>query len=249
MMSILPITIAFTYFKSLTMLNFEASLKSVAAQDMDQVESIVIVDNDSPDSLAEIWALVNDIGFKVPVNLLSYKHGDKDKTHSWSANTAVRRAYSPWVFFTRADYLLDPSIVSKFADTMRQHPQSWTGFITSQGKHLDVDVTHCLGGLAHLPGSVIDYTKIDSGVWMTRRDTFESAGGFNENLTAWGHQQTLFQHAIYELGTEFVCLPEVLFYHPLHSAPRDIEVSHKQLWEAGHNIRDLWARHEGAKPY
>ena len=252
------ITICFTYFKSLTLTNFGAALYSVLRQDLSFVESIVVVDNDTPDLHEDIQGVLDVLPFPVPVTLRSFKHGDSFLTHSWSTNAAVRLAETPWVLFTRADYLLDFDLLHRFVEIAGSRPVGWDGFVTANVYHLAVDIEACLktewqskgvGVLRGLPGAEADYTKIDSGVWMARRDAFERVGGLDENLTAWGHAQTHFQHKLYSTGTEFVRIPEPLFYHPQHAAPRDLAVAHQQLGDLGIDVREMWARHEGAQPY
>jgi GT2 family glycosyltransferase len=93
------------------------------------------------------------------------------------------------------------------------------------------------------------YTVIDSGVWMARRAAFWHVGGLDEALAAWGHAQTHFQWKLHTSGVEFVRIPEILFYHPLHAAERDIALAHEQLRGIGIDIHKMWERYEGAKPY
>jgi hypothetical protein len=46
-----------------------------------------------------------------------------------------------------------------------------------------------------------------------------------------------------------VQIPEVLFYHPRHAAPRDINLAHAQLHAVGANLSAMWARYHGVSPY
>lgn len=251
-----PVTICFTYFKSLTLENLDASLYSVSRQDMSGVDEIVVVDNDSPDSERAIQEVIAAQRFAVPVRLVSVKHGtDAMRGHAWSTNYTVRRAWSPWVFYTRADYLLDFSMLGKFLAVVRSKPEGWEGFIVSHGCHLSLDVKACEAspwrerGPRIFSGVEYDYTEIDAGVWMTKRDTYERVGGMNEKLSAWGHSQTEFQHRIYEAGVEFVRLKETLFFHPHHGAERDIDNAHRQLEEVGGDLKQMWKRYHGESPY
>lgn len=258
MISMRPVTVCLTYFMSLALANLEAALHSVRQQDMANVESLVIVDNNTDDSLQDILNLVERFQFPVPINLTSFKHGDPAKTHSWSTNVAVRKAFTPWVLFTRADYLLAFDAVQTFVGIVQARPHDWDGFVTGNVYHLGVDVGVCeqsewrqVGpqALRRYPGAEADYTRIDAGVWMARRRAFDRVGGMDEKLTVWGHAQTHFQYKLDMSGTEFVRVPQVMFYHPQHSAERDIELAHRQLIEQGIDIKQLWARHEGAQPY
>lgn len=246
------ITVCFTYFRSLALANLAAALFSVRQQDFSQVKELIIIDNDTEDSTHEIRTVADALAFPVPVRVLSFKHGDTTKTHSWSANKAIDAATTPWILFTRADYLLDFSLVAKFA----AHMPNGNDFITSNGSHLMQDIGVCettdwrrLGPGVFQGGAVFDYTSIDSGVWMARKADVDKVGGLDESLTAWGHAQTEFQYRLYKARVEFVRIPETLFYHPLHAAPRDLELAHQQLRERGMDIREMWLRHGGAKPY
>lgn len=253
-----PITICFTYFKSLALANLAAALYSLSRQDLSQVEEIVIVDNDTADAESEIRLVIDALKFPVPVGLLSFKHGDGTKTHCWSTNTALGEARTPWVLFSRADYVLDFDLLRRFYEIVMGRPQGWDGFVTANVYHLAVDVGVCeqtrwrdVGpqALLVLPGVENSYTCIDAGVWMARRDTFNHVGRLDEALTAWGHAQTHFQHKLHATGTEFVRIPEPMFFHPQHAAPRDLALAHQQLRERGIDIKQLWQRYEGAQPY
>ena len=102
MISTLPITICFTYFKSLGLANLDAALHSVRQQDFSRVEAVVIVDNNGEGSAYDVQVIIDKHEFLVPVNLYSFKHADPLKTHAWSSNVAVRMATTPWIFFCRA---------------------------------------------------------------------------------------------------------------------------------------------------
>lgn len=253
------LTICVTYFKSLTLKNLAAALYSVRQQDLSLVKQVVLVDNDSSDSIEEISQVVNELDFPCPVKFVSYKHGVADKTHAWSSNIAFQHVDTPWVFFTRADYILDFGIVRKFVNVVQDHAYdhipNWNGFVTSHGSHLQYDVAFCeqLGWRDHGPqilqGVVFDYTKIDSGVWMARKDAVDHIGGLNEDFTSWGHAQTEFQYRMHLSGSEFVCVPEVLFWHTWHGAERDIEVAHEELRKLGVDLKTMWERYEGVSPY
>jgi GT2 family glycosyltransferase len=249
------ITICFTYFKSLTLQNLDAALYSVSRQDLSLVEEIIIVDNDTPDAVEEIEAIVALQHFPVPARVISYKHGDLSRCQAWSTNATVRLATSPWVFYTRADYLLDFTMLGKFIDVAGSKPEGWDGFIVSHGAHLGNTITECeatgwrVTGPRHLGGIVYDYTEIDSGVWMARRDTYDRIGGFDERLFAWGHAQTEFQYRMYLAGVEFVRIPEVLFCHPGHGGDKDMDLAMKQLAAQGTDLKAMWARYHGVSPY
>ena len=245
------ITVCFVYFKSLKLEHLEAALYSLSKQDMTMVESVLVLDNDTSDDPHRIAAVVNGLEFTAPVFLMTHKHGDSDRTHSWSTNTVVREVTTPWVFFTRADYLLDFDTIEKFAEIAAARPSDWNGFITSNAYQISFELPRCertdwriagTSALRELPGVLVDYSCIDAGVWMLRKSAFDAVGGLDESLTAWGHAQTHFQFKLHQAGTECVRLPEVLFYHPMHSAPRDINLAHQQLRDRGVDLKQMWER-------
>lgn len=252
------ITVCFTYFRSLALANLSAALHSLRCQDFSDVDSIVIVDNNTEDAELDVLKTVDPLSFPVPVRVFSLKHADVSKTHSWSTNFAVGYAQTPWVLFTRADYLLDFDLIRRFSSIVKAKPREWDGFITAHVRHLFVDVGYCeatswrtsgVRALYTLPGQEETYTDIDAGVWMARRATFDMVGGLDERLTMWGHAQTHFQWKLHTIGTEFVRIPEALFHHPQHSAERDLSAAHRQLQDYGINLKELWARYKGPQPY
>lgn len=250
-----PLTICCPYFKSLGLRNLDAALYSVRQQDLSRVDELVVVDNDTTDRVPDIHAIVDAHTFPVPTRILSFKHGDPTRTHSWSSNIAVRATATPWVLMTRADYLLDATFLQRCVAIADTKPDDWDGFVTSNGCHLAADIVGCeaanwrrLGPLV-LRGVPFDYTAIDAGVWMARRSAFDRVGGLDESLTAWGHAQTDFQHRLYATGTEFVRISQTLFFHAQHGGEKDLALAHRQLAERGIDLHTLWARYEGAQPY
>lgn len=246
------ISICFTYFRSLTLANLAASLYSVRQQDLSQVAELVIVDNNTEDSKEAIWDVVEYLKFPLPVRLYSRKDSNTVKTHAWSSNFAVRLAQEPWIFFTRADYLLHFDALRKFTAEIASRQESQ--FITSNGCHLSRPIDECemtswrqTG--PQFAGVVFDYTLIDAGVWLARKDAHERVGGLDERLTAWGHAQTDFQHRLFESGAKFVRIPETLFYHPAHGGEKNIDVSHEQLASIGGDLKQMWSRYHGVSPY
>jgi hypothetical protein len=251
------LTICLTYYQSLTLENLSASLFSVRLQDLSYVTEIIILDNNTPNSAEDIQQLIDSLAFPVPVRLLSFKHGDPNKTHAWSTNTTITNVSTSWVLFTRADYLLDPSHLRKCLSIITDHPENWDGFVVSNGRHLHADITACEqaswrmnpDALQALPGADFDYTIIDSGVWFSRRSAFDRVNGLDEALSSWGHAQTDFQHRLFKTGTEFVRIPEVLYFHPMHAASRDIIKAHDQLQARGVDLKVIWSRYHGVNPY
>jgi GT2 family glycosyltransferase len=254
-----PCTVVLTYFKSLSLDHLRAALHSVHKQAfLAQARELVVVDNDTADTQPEIAACINEVPFAIPTRLLSFKHGDGSRTHSWSANVAFRAARTDWTFFTRADYLLDPSMLLQCLLAAGDHGAGWDGFVTGDCYWMHTDIAACertawrqsgTAALRTLPGTVAAHSAIDSGVWLTTRAAFDKVGGFEEGLTAWGHAQTHFQWKLHTAGTEIVRIPQVLYYHPHHGAHRDLALATQQLARHGLDIRDLWKRYNGEHIY
>lgn len=253
-----PLTICLVYFKSLALANLDAALFSVRRQDLEDVAELIVVDNDTDASVVDVEDLIDKYDFPMEARLVPYRHRDPTKTHSWSTNVAMSEVNTDWVLFTRADYVLDYDLVSRFMMIVEDHPENWDGFITSNVYHLNVDIGVCekvnwrqhgTNSLRTLPGIENDHTAIDAGVWMMRRKTFDQVGGLDERLNAWGHAQTHFQHQLFEIGVEFVRIPTAMFFHPQHAGPRDINVSHEQLAGIGADLKKMWSRYHGPKPY
>lgn len=242
------ITICLVYFRSLSLANLQAALYTLSKQDFSRVNSIAVFDNNTGDSYREILGVINEFYFPVPVVFSTDKHGNKDRTHAWSTNKAVCHVETSWVLMTRADYLLAFDVVEKFVKERDRHHQDWDGFITGYGSHLSLDIKACdqedwrERGPVTLPGTWYTYTDVDTGVWLARRDAFDRVGGLDERLTAWGHAQTHFQWKLYQTGTEFVQIPEVLFFHPDHGGEKDLDLAHRQLAELGVDLREMWSR-------
>lgn len=246
-----PVTICLTYFRSLTLANLDAALYALRQQDFWRVDRLIVFDNNTVDAPAAIQAVVDAHQFPVPVTVQAVKHGIATRTHAWSTNQAVSRVETPWVFFTRADYVLAFDAIQSFTAEMGEHPD---GFITSDGCHLAQDVHACERSPwrttgPQFVGATFDYTCIDAGVWLLRRQLFEQVGGLDERLTAWGHAQTEFQYRLHRAGVGCVRIPRVLFFHPHHGGPRDLRIAHQQLAAQGGDLRAMWARYEGASPY
>jgi GT2 family glycosyltransferase len=172
---------------------------------------------------------------------------------------AVRAADTNWVFFTRADYLLDFGMLAKCLAMAASHPLGWDGFVTADCYQLARDIGACDAQpwretgpriLRQLPGSVANHTVVDTGVWMSTKAAFEKVGGLDEGLTAWGHAQTHFQWKLHKAGTQIVRIPEVLYYHPQHGGPRDLAAANEQLQAVtGVDVKELWKDYEGKHIY
>lgn len=250
------ITICLTYFRSLELANLRAALYSVRRQNLSQVEEIIVVDNNTNDSVEDIRSVVRELDFPVRVSIFSYKHGDPTKTHPWSVNRAVEAVETDWFILTRADYLLDFNAVERFLEV----PQVENRFIVGGYYDVGMDVYRCDLTPWKEAGPVVlqsygrewDHVTIDAGVWMTSTDVFHKIGGMRESLYAWGHAQTVFQFELHRAGVECVRIPHVVFYHTAHGyeTPRNHTVARQQLEMAGFNLIEMWSRYSGPdNPY
>lgn len=245
------ISICCTYYRSLTLANLAAALYSIRQQNLSHVDELVVLDNNTADPAAEIEHVIDALAFPIPVRFLSCKHGDRARTHTWSTNAAVHAASSPWILFTRADYLLAFDAVDRFAAAT----SSEDAFVIGGYYDVHVDILACeqTGWRQRGPsvlqsmGREYGHTIIDAGVWYTSRRVFDLVDGLDERLTVYGHAQTHFQHKLFCAGVEFVRLPEVLFYHPRHAydVSKDLTLAHQQLQAIGVALPDMWARYDG----
>lgn len=252
------ITIAFTHFRGLSLANLRAALFTVRQQDFDQVASILFLDNNTVDEEKVLQDILDEFNFPVPVHLISIKHGDPTKTHAWSTNFIHRATTTPWIFFTRSDYLIAPNTLALFREQIRHDNM----FIIGGYYGLDITIDQCnqydwrTYGVEMLKPFGREYAHglVDvGGVWLTTKSAFDSVGGLDERMWAWGHQQTLFQYRLRLAGTEFVKVPQVVFYHAEHGyeAPRDHSVAAAQLKEvAGIDVAEMWQWYTGPdNPY
>ena len=251
------ITVCMTYFRSLTLDNLKAALHCLRQQDFSGVKEILLLCNNVDDSDEEVWSIIDAIEWPVPFRLFHCKHSDASRTHAWSTNAVVQYAQTDWIFFTRADYLLDFNALTHFSSARGNDNQ----FIVAGYYDVQIDILTC----ERFPwkeqgpqvlqsfGREYDHVTIDSGVWMTRKSIFDKVGGLDERLTAWGHAQTHFQHKLFLAGVEFVRIPYVLFYHPTHGyeTPRDHATAKQQLKDAtGLTVPEMWQRYTGPdNPY
>lgn len=248
------ITICLVYFRSLKLAHLAAALFSLRQQSFSLVDSIVLLDNNTDDDEEHIHALVSSLEFPIPVRILSVKHGDPHKAHSWSTNEAVQQVITPFVLFTRADYLLDFDAVQDFTNVMTPENFVVGGYFDVPLDVGEIEKTKWrVKGPQILPGREWDHVEIDAGVWACSKETFDKIGGLDERLSAWGHAQTHFQYKLHSAGVPFVNIQKVLFYHMKHAVP-EIDKDHKlaleQLKQVGVTLKQMWARYTGPNhPY
>ena len=256
------ITIAFVHFRTTTLDHLDAAWFSLSKQDdWTDVVDVIVLDNNTDDAPVEIDAVLD----RYPLlpclpRLFVEKHGDPSRTHSWSVNRALLYATTPWVFFTRTDFLLDPSCLRTFRETRDQrlarNPQ-WDGLITSWCHQMGFDATlsntdalaphsmreapwrqHPSGPrslIGHVPACHFHDADKDAGVWLTRHSLWARSGGLNERMVSWGYQQSVWQtKLVNRFAAEMVQIPDYLFHHQHHAAPRDPQQAAAEVQRWGH---------------
>jgi hypothetical protein len=251
-------------------------------RDLSAVQSLTVFNNDTTATDADLWNLVDlhtaNWPARISVHVVHDRHGEEAKRcHSYSVNRVMGLRSpsglgwlpSEWVLFTRSDYILHHDTVRDFvaaADPVR-------GFVTSHAYHhaLDERADQRIEGfrdieqhgwrthpestdilLTAVNGWLVDSSDKDAGVWLTRRRLWREVGGLNEQLTAWGYQQTVFQKALRDAGVAIVQLPKVYFHHMHHGGTfRSYDEAKRQLeahWgtvEQLHDFRDVTS-HKGS---
>jgi hypothetical protein len=254
------VTIFLVHFRALGLdvRYLKNALYSLRQQDHDDIiDQIIVFDNDSELDPIDIMKLIKSFNFNVYTDLIYDKHGDPNKRcQSWSVNECFRNfdprfARNDWILFTRSDYILDFNLVKKFDEVVQSHPSPWRGFVTSYAYHMayderndqriigyrDLEPTNWRTEgtqrlLEGINGWKVDSSNTDAGVWLTRHSLWDAVGGLNENLKAWGLQQTVFQQALTESGVEVYQIPEYLFFHQHHGGEfRDYDKAIEELEE------------------
>lgn len=249
------VTVAFVHFRTTTLDHLDAAWFSLSRQtSWADVREVIVLDNNTADDPAEIAAVLARYPVPVPVNLVVEKHGDATRTHSWSVNACLRRVSTRYVFFTRGDFLLDPTCLSRFreeqANKLATNSQ-WEGMITSWCHQMGYDTalsnTDALAPhsyrdapwrqhedgprtlVGHVPACHFHDADKDAGVWLTSRALWEVSGGLNERMSSWGFQQQVWQRRLLRHGAEIIQIPEYLFHHQHHAAPRDFATAAREL--------------------
>lgn len=235
------ISVGFVYFRTLDLIHLDAAWYSLSRQDFTGVNSVVFLDNNTDQSPEAIDEVLDRYPLPVPLTIINTKHGDPTKTQSWSVNTVVRRCEGPWIFFTRADYILAFDCVTRLramanealVQNLRPFVSAWCwqmAYDSNAGNidgHVDIEQYGWReGGMAALqkhPYAIRFHdTDQDAGVWLTHKDWFIEAGWMNEQMAGWGYQQSTFQRALH-LRSKVTCMAvqDYLFAHQHHYAVRD----------------------------
>jgi hypothetical protein len=236
-------SICFVFFRGLTLEHLDAAWFSVMKQEMLHVHSIYFLDNNTEYPEEAIRAVINRYPWPVPVVFKSVKHGDPTKTQSWSVNHVCQMAApGQWIFFTRADYILNFDAVRRMRAEILDRPTwdhrrfvsgwCWQMAYDREARNtpevLDIEQYHwrergMTALLDHPYGFKFHETDQDAGVWFTKQDFLAEAGWMNEGLVSWGYQQSTFQRALTRIGITCSAVEDYLFAHQHHYAERDFD--------------------------
>lgn len=245
------IDLAFIFFRTLRLEHLDAAWYTLARQDFTDVGRVLFIDNNTAYAAEEIERVLNRYPIPVPRILCWQKHGDSSRTQSWSCNYAARTATADWLFLTRADFLLNYECLTLLRAERDSAPHDRV-FITSwchqmaydnqlsntdalapysePGAPWRTDPLGPRGLIGNVPGLFFQDTHVDAGVWLIKRSLVAEAGGLNEKMVSWGFQQQAFQRKLaYSLGVDIRVIPDYLFHHQHHAAPRDFYKANAEL--------------------
>lgn len=248
------IDICFVFFRTTNLAHLDAAWYTLSKQSFLGVQSVIFLDNNTEFPLKDIQGVLSRYPIPVPLILCHAKHGDLNKTQSWSVNySTMTLARGPAVFFTRSDYLLSYNCLEKMRDTYLAVGGDRGGkrFVTSHCHQMGYDAQlsntdaladyslpgapwrtdprgpDSLFGVVH--GLQFKSTEVDAGVWLTSKAVMQDGNGLNEKLVAWGYQQQDFQRRIQRGGTEVHVIDDFLFHHQHHWAPRDFDLAAREM--------------------
>ncbi len=253
-MALLDTSICFVFFRGLTLQHLDAAWYSVSRQDLTNVGEVVFLDNNTEYDEADILGVLGR--YSVPTVYLSEKHGDPTKTQSWSVNRVCKAASFPWIFFTRADYILGfdalwrmrAEVLTRGTWDQRRFVSGWCWQMAydREAKNTPevVDIEQygwrergMEALLEHPYGFKFHETDQDAGVWFTKKEYLDEAGWMNEKLTSWGYQQSTFQRALrHKAKVECTAIPAYLFAHQHHYAERDFTKARREYDQFGEGM-------------
>ena len=233
------LTVIFIYFRTLTLDHLDAAWFSLSQQDLTSVEEIIVLDNNTDDAPDAIRDRLDHYPVSVPVRVVSEKHGDPRRTHCWSSNRAFELSTTDNLFVTRADFLLNPDCLARFrAAQVREAAMFTTSWCHQMGCDASLSNTDVLAdhskpdagwrtdprGAASLVGAVpanhFHATDVDAGVYLTYQSVWVVVGRFNESMVGWGVNQQDWQRRIARHRLHLTVIPDYLFHHQHHYAPR-----------------------------
>lgn len=243
-----PITIGFVHFKTCSLLHFERAWTTVARQNVDFTERVLVYDNDSETDREALLATLDAMPVSPFLSVRFDTHGDLTKTHPYSVNRIVEQVETEWLLFTRSDYLLAPDAVPALwheATTMeafglKPFVSGWCYQSAYDREQRDLppfnidglpwrsDFTILTSGA--VPGYCFHETDLDAGVWLTKAEYLREAGPMNEALSAWGYSQSTYQRVLtHKAGVTCRALPRYVSFHQQHGVwARDHTVARQQ---------------------
>ena len=227
-------SLAYTFFRSLTLDHLERSLYSVARQTA-QPDELVFFDNNTdytPEHIKAVIARHFDLG---RWTMHFEKHGDPAKTTaSWGQNRAIERCEHEFFVLGKADLIYDfrffEWLIAAQQGVPRRLSTTWVyqmGYF-SQAAHGSVDHAADLEPLGwredprrllanRAPGwGEHKETQHDAPSFMTSKTAMAAAGWYDETLTKWGYWQQGLQHMMLVGQTEFKVVPEWGQFHMMH---------------------------------
>ena len=248
------VSICFVFFRGMNLEHLDAAWYSLSKQDLAHVNAVYFLDNNTTYSVKEISTVLWRYPFWKPGQLFSTydKHDNPLRTQSWSVNTVCQQAAGPWVFFTRADYILAFDALARMRAEILDRPTwdqrrfvsgwCWQMAYDREAKNIDANIDIEQYGwrergmpalLEHPYAFRFHETDQDAGVWFTAKDYLAEAGWMNEKLTSWGYQQSTFQRALRNNGITCSALPDYLFAHQHHYAVRDFDKARREYEQFG----------------
>lgn len=237
------VDVCFVHFRTLNLLHLDAAWFSLSKQDFSLVNCVFFLDNNTPDSVESILEVLDRHPIPVPLYFCSDKHGNLNRTQSWSVNRVCKAAFGPWIFFTRSDYILSFDCMSRMMAA--SYPTLSTGgkpFVSGwcwqmaydrEAKNIDAHVDIEQYGwreegmpalLQHPYAFRFHETDQDAGVWLTKKEYLEKVGWMNEGLISWGYQQSEFQRLLRNrVGVSCISVLDYLFAHQHHYADRNFD--------------------------
>lgn len=255
-------SLVYTFFRSLTLDHLERSLYSISRQTL-KPDEYIFFDNNTDYSEEDIKKVISKHCNLSDWKLHFEKHHDPKKTASWCQNTAIRLSENDVFVLGKADCIYDFTfcyrLLTLFA--MKSHynnnPMNFTTCYLfqmpylSKAPHDTVDHASDLEPLnwrenpqnllknsvgAQLMNAVIN----DAASYCTTKHAMEAADWYDEELIGWGYWQLALQGAMHSKGINFHIIPEVLYFHMMHSIEgpeRNLQRAHAEWLQSSRRRR------------
>lgn len=241
-------SLIYTFFPSLSLAHLERSLYSLSRQTI-WPDDMLIYDNNSPFSEAEIKAVIKKYFNLVQLRLVFDKHGDRFKTASYCHNKAIPMAAYDTFILARADLIFDFDYCRRVLELQGGDPMVFTSSWMYQMPFLSKASYEKIDHAADLeplnwrqnPQRLLKNSdgaqmhtaaELDSASFCLSKHAFNLAGGYDEYLNTWGLWQQSFHTELRSRGVKFKIIPEPLIFHMLHQlAPGEGERDQAQAVE------------------